>query len=253
MAEDPIRALTQKIDSATDESSANVGGQTGGSGGAGGLGPSVDGGASPIGVPTGTPGQAPFEMGGNEATAQTQGRSGLATPMELAQRAHPTGRLPTLDSSFKNINTNFTESRKQLNQIVKEEERLNPQGNEVTTQIGKQNSVLLQSKYDQIQSYLKAAQKIARPRAGEYQRPEAPPKGMTPGQHFLSLIVAAQDQINSVHAEMDTLGSKKNPMTTELMMKMQYKMNSVSQETEMFTGILNKCIDGPKQIMNVQV
>ena len=252
MPENPIRALTQKIDSATDESSANVGGQTGGSGGAGGLGPSVGGGASPIGTPTGTPGQAPFDMGGNEATEQAQGRSGLATPMELAQRGHPTGRLPTLDSSFKNINTNFTESRKQLNQIV-EEERLNPQGTQVTTQIGKRNSGRLKSQYDQIQSHLKAAQQIAYPQLGEYQPPGAPPKGMTPGQHFLSLIVAAQDQINSVHAEMDTIGSKTNPMTPELMMKMQYKMNSVSQETETFTGILNKCIDGPKQIMNVQV
>ncbi len=249
MPDDSIRGPIQKIDSATDESSANVGGQTGG---AGGLGPSVGGGASPTGTPTGTPGQAPFDMGGNEATEQAQGRSGLATPMELPQRGHPTGPLQALDSYFENINTNFTESRKQLNQIV-EEERLNPQGTQVTTQIGKRNSGLLQSKYDQIQSHLKAAQQIADHRLGEYKPPGAPPKGMTPGQHFLSLIVAAQDQINSVHAEMDTIGSKTNPMTPELMMKMQYKMNSVSQETEMFTGILNKCIDGPKQIMNVQV
>ena len=253
MPDDPIRGPTQKIDSATDESSANVGSQTGGSGGAGGLGPSVGGGASPIGAPTGAPGQAPFDMGGNEATAQTQKQSGLSSPMELAQRRHPIGQsVPDLDSSFENINTNFTKSRNQLNQIV-EEERRNSEGTQVTTQIGKQNSSLLKKKYDQIQNHLKAAQQIAYPQLGEYQPPGAPPKGMTPGQHFLSLIVAAQDQINSVHAEMDTIGSKKDPMTLELIMKMQYKMNSVSQETETFTGILNKCIDGPKQIMNVQV
>lgn len=70
-----------------------------------------------------------------------------------------------------------------------------------------------------------------------------------PIEHFLGFLTNSQANMNSLSTELNS-GVEFSPSN---MMRLQLKMNGVTQQIEFFTATLNKALESLKTVMNIQV
>lgn len=76
-------------------------------------------------------------------------------------------------------------------------------------------------------------------------------KHVNPIEHFVGFLTNSQAQLSNFTAELDHKpGAGFSPVD---MMKLQLKMNSMTQQIEFFSSVLNKALESLKTVMNIQV
>lgn len=119
-------------------------------------------------------------------------------------------------------------------------------------EIGSDYKRILRNKLEHIDSSLK----VALDKAGlEYLPPQlldqAP--GATPVTRFLDMLTSGQDKLKSLGGQLRTIGENNESISPANLLLVQIKVNTIQQEIELFTSLLNKALEGTKTIMNVQV
>lgn len=74
-----------------------------------------------------------------------------------------------------------------------------------------------------------------------------------PAQRFIQMLTNSQQQIDHLTMTMGNLEAGGGAISPGNMLAIQFKMNSVQQQIELFTSLLNKVLESTKTIMNVQV
>lgn len=77
--------------------------------------------------------------------------------------------------------------------------------------------------------------------------------GKTPVERFLSLLSNGQDQLKTLGGELQRIGETRTHISPANLLMVQLKVNTIQQEIELFTSLLNKALESVKTIMNVQV
>lgn len=86
----------------------------------------------------------------------------------------------------------------------------------------------------------------------EYKEPEIAVAPKNPIERFLGFLEHGQNQLESLGSEVSRLQSL-STLSPQDMIAMQYKVNLVQQQLELFTSLLNKSLESTKTVMNVQV
>lgn len=88
----------------------------------------------------------------------------------------------------------------------------------------------------------------------EYNPPEAvaaPAK--TPIERFLGYLENGQSQLDTLGGDVMRLQMNNQSLSPATMLAVQYKVGVVQQQLELFTGMLNKALEGMKTIFNTQI
>jgi len=97
--------------------------------------------------------------------------------------------------------------------------------------------------------------KIAMNKAGLEYTP-APDVGKTNSRNpifkFLDILTNSENQLISVGKSLESIEFNKKVSPAQLL-AIQMKMNTISQQIELFTNVLNKALESIKTVMNVQV
>ena len=102
-------------------------------------------------------------------------------------------------------------------------------------------------------SHIDETLKITLKRAGvEYKAPVVAVAPKTPIERFLGLLENGQNQLEHLGSEI-ALFQKDTHIAPQDMIVLQYKVNLIQQQIELFTSMLNKSLESTKTIMNVQV
>jgi len=104
-------------------------------------------------------------------------------------------------------------------------------------------------------SHIDESLKVALSKAGiEYKAPAVgQKKSNNPIERFLGMLTDAQARLETMANDVTSMNDTKKEITPVAMLTMQVKVGFVQQELEFFTGLLNKCLESTKTIMNVQV
>lgn len=78
-------------------------------------------------------------------------------------------------------------------------------------------------------------------------------KKINPLERFIGFLTHGQAQMASMSQEVEKMHLNGKDISPANMLRMQLKVNYVSQEIEFFIAVLNKALDSTKTIMNVQV
>jgi hypothetical protein len=90
-------------------------------------------------------------------------------------------------------------------------------------------------------------------RAGlEYREPEIVTAPANPIERFLGFLENGQKQLESLGSEVTRIQGLPS-MSPQEMLGMQYNVNLVQQQLELFTSLLNKALESTKTVMNTQV
>ncbi|MEM1282598.1 MAG: hypothetical protein AAGG81_03510 [Chlamydiota bacterium] len=110
---------------------------------------------------------------------------------------------------------------------------------------------ILRNKLEHIDEHLK----VALDKAGvQYIPPELiDGTNKTPVERFLNMLTSGQDQLKTLGGDLATIGANKESISPASLLMVQVKVNSIQQELEFFTSLLNKALESTKTIMNVQV
>jgi len=97
--------------------------------------------------------------------------------------------------------------------------------------------------------------KIAMNKAGLEYTP-APEVGKTesknPIHKFLDMLTNSEHQINTMDKTLDSVALR-DKISPAKMLAIQMKMNTIGQQMELFTNLLNKALESIKTLMNIQV
>lgn len=110
---------------------------------------------------------------------------------------------------------------------------------------------ILRNKLEHIDEHLK----VALDKAGvQYIPPELiDGTNKTPVERFLNMLTSGQDQLKTLGGDLATIGANNESISPASLLMVQVKVNSIQQELEFFTSLLNKALESTKTIMNVQV
>jgi len=86
----------------------------------------------------------------------------------------------------------------------------------------------------------------------EYKIPEIADAPKTPLHRFLGLLENGQGQLEALGGEIKNMQSQAT-LSPQDMLGLQYKVNIVQQQLELFTSCLNKALESTKSVMNTQV
>jgi len=86
----------------------------------------------------------------------------------------------------------------------------------------------------------------------EYKVPEVADAPKTPLHRFLGLLESGQGQLEALGSEIKNMQNVA-VLTPQAMLGLQYKVNIVQQQLELFTSCLNKALESTKTVMNTQV
>lgn len=95
--------------------------------------------------------------------------------------------------------------------------------------------------------------KITLNKAGvEYKVPDVAEAPKNPIERFLGLLENGQKQMEALGGEVSKFQNAAS-LAPQDMLGMQYKVNLVQQQLELFTSLLNKALESTKTVMNTQV
>ncbi len=110
---------------------------------------------------------------------------------------------------------------------------------------------ILRNKLEHIDDNLK----VALDKAGlDYIPPELMDgTSKTPVERFLNLLTSGQDKLKTLGGDLAEMSANNASISPANLLMVQVKVNSIQQELEFFTSLLNKALESTKTIMNVQV
>ncbi|MDP1880017.1 MAG: hypothetical protein Q8K60_03650 [Parachlamydiaceae bacterium] len=161
--------------------------------------------------------------------------------------------IEELGSQVSDISKLSPESVKaQANQVIAQMENAKKQLSQPNVEIKASYQTLLRNRLGHIDDTLK----IALSKAGvEYVPPPANTKNAKGNVvlQFIEMLTSSQDQIGTLNKTFDDFKDEKGNISQANLMKIQVKMSYVSHQVELFANMLNKCLEGIKTVMNIQV
>jgi len=102
-------------------------------------------------------------------------------------------------------------------------------------------------------SHIDDTLKVTLNKAGlEYKEPDLAVAPKNPIERFLGFLENGQKQLENLGSDVSHLQALAE-IKPQDMLAMQYKVNLVQQQLELFTSVLNKSLESTKTVMNVQV
>lgn len=102
-------------------------------------------------------------------------------------------------------------------------------------------------------SHIDDTLKVTLNKAGlEYKEPEVVVAPKNPIERFLGFLENGQNQLQNLGSEISQFKALPS-INPQDMIALQYKVNLVQQQIELFTSLLNKSLESTKTVMNVQV
>jgi hypothetical protein len=88
---------------------------------------------------------------------------------------------------------------------------------------------------------------------GEYEVPTETKRAANPVERFINLITHSQSQMQNLDSTIANLQMGGKEVSPVSMIALQVKVGHITQQIELFTGLLNKALEATKSIMSVQV
>lgn len=141
--------------------------------------------------------------------------------------------------------------------LTKQVEEATTKMEQVKVQLTENQTIPVKSSYEKLlRSHLVHVDdslKIASSKVGLEYNPPAPSTdpAVNPLKKLLDLVTNSQNQMDKLHSSLGNLGPE--GLTPAMGLAIQAKMGIITQQLELFSGLLNKALEATKTLMNVQV
>ena len=170
------------------------------------------------------------------------------SPMDVASEATRSGQITDVRATAKDVSVKAKETITQIDGI---KGKLSTPG----LQLPESDQKVLQNKLVHVDENLRTAMSKAGLEYNPGPQPIAAAGGKleNPIERFLGFLTNSQSQLANLSTELDDVHFNKKDMSPASMLRVQIKMNGITQQVEFFSAALNKALESIKQVMSIQV